>query len=245
MTTQRVERLERNAGSDEEKEAIEALRKEMQSFSYAISHDFQAPVRRILCMSQIIKEDHVDGLDETGRKYLDIISSEAERMNSMVTDLVTWSRTSVCELHKRNVDLSWMVNMVILDEKGKNTDLLIETDIEEGVTANGDPDLLLMALRELVDNAMKFAPEGSVRKVRFGTKQNGDHIDYFIQDNGVGFDQAYAGKLFKHFQRLHGQEFAGEGMGLAIASLVFKRHGGNIWAESKIGEGSTFYFSLP
>jgi len=245
MTMTRLERIERKGGSDEENAAIEELRKEMQSFSYTISHDFQAPVRRIICMSQIIKEDHSDRLDDTGRKYLDIISSEADRMNSMVTDLLTWSRTSVCELHKRTVDLSWMVNMAILDEKGKNSELQVESDIEEGVTANGDPDLLLMALRELVENALKFAPEGAVRKIKFGTKQTDLGTEYFIQDNGVGFDQAYAGKLFKHFQRLHGQEFAGEGMGLAIAALVFKRHGGTIWAESKVGEGAIFHFNLP
>ena len=244
MTSIRVGGQERSVGSSGGKEDLEDLRKEMQSFSHAISHDFQAPVRRIICMSQIIKEDHIAGLDETGRKYLEIISTEADRMNSMITDLLTWSRTSVCELHMRDVDLSWMVNMVALDEKGRRTDLEIVTDIEEGISGQGDPDLLSMAIRELIENAIKFAPEGAVRKIKFGMKPAGNKKVYYIQDNGVGFDQAYAGKLFKHFQRLHGQEFAGEGMGLAIAALVIKRHGGNIWAESKLGEGSTFYFTL-
>ena len=244
MTMIRASGQERKDGSIEVKDDLEELREEMQSFSHAISHDFQAPVRRILCMSQIINEDHIDGLDEAGRKYLEIISIEADRMNRMITSLLTWSRTSVCDLRKRDVDLSWMVNMVALDEKGKHADMEIVTDIEDGLFGQGDPELLSLAIRELIDNAIKFAAEGAVRKIKFGARSAGGRKVYFIQDNGVGFDQAYAGKLFKHFQRLHGQEFAGEGMGLAIAALVVKRHGGSIWAESKLGEGSTFYFTL-
>ncbi|MCE5296337.1 MAG: hypothetical protein LLG16_04440 [Euryarchaeota archaeon] len=229
---------------EQDKDGMETLRGELRSISSAISHDLQAPVRRIIGLSQIISEDHAEGLDDVGKKYLDIIASEGIRMDGMIQDLLTWSRAAVCECNKREVDLSKIVNAIISDEKEKENAPEIEATVDDHVTVEADPDMIEMLMRELIDNSIKFAHEGTVRNIKFGKErtEGGDII--FLKDNGVGFDRSRSQRMFDPFKRMHGNEFPGEGMGLAIARLIVKRHGGRIWAESAPENGSTFFISL-
>lgn len=225
-------------------QSMESMRNDMASFSHAISHDFQAPVRRIICLSQIIIEDHSTGIDDVGKRYLGIISSEANRMNAMIKDLLIWSRTSVCQLNKREINLSKMANDIIMEERTKGGAPEIEAIVEDDLIVQADYEMISMAFRELIGNSVKFAREGTVRKIEFGRMTSENTDIFFIKDNGVGFDQTHSKRLFIPFQRLHGEEFPGEGMGLAITSLIIKRHGGRIWVESIPDQGSTFFFVL-
>ncbi|OPY33222.1 MAG: sensory histidine kinase AtoS [Methanomassiliicoccales archaeon PtaU1.Bin124] len=233
--------MDKPIGSEKE---LEELRKEMQSFSYSISHDFQAPVRRIIGMGQILKEDHSQGLDDKGRKYLDIIVAEATRMNEMIGDLLIWSRANASAISKKEMDLSRMVKDLIDEQRSRSGAPEIVSNVCSGLRAEGDPALIETALRELVDNAVKFSDPGKARTIEFGHDPSADGGAFFIRDEGVGFDMSHPERLFKPFQRFHGAEFPGDGMGLAIASLVIRKHGGRIWARSDPGKGTTIFFAL-
>ena len=223
---------------------LEAANKELEAFSYSVSHDLRAPLRGIDGFSQALLEDYSDGLDETARHYLTRVRAGAQRMGELIDDLLLLSRLSRSEMRRQEVDVSGMVKEIAERLLERDPRREASFDIEKTVTAEGDARLLTVVLENLLENAWKFTAREPSACVRFGM-QPGEIPVYFVQDNGAGFDMAYANKLFTAFQRLHSpQEFEGTGIGLATVQRIIHRHGGKVWAEGEVGAGATFFFTL-
>ncbi|MCL4464494.1 MAG: ATP-binding protein [Chloroflexi bacterium] len=224
---------------------LDVANKEIEAFSYSVSHDLRAPLRGIDGFSQALLEDHADKLDEVGRGYLQLVRSESQRMAQLIDALLALSRITRAGLHWARVDLSALAREVAADLQKAEPERLVEFTITPGLVANGDGRLLQVVLENLIGNAWKFTGKQASARVEFGEVRAQGMPAYFVRDNGAGFDMAYAGKLFGAFQRLHSQsEFAGTGIGLASVQRIIHRHGGRIWAEGQAGMGATFYFTL-
>ena len=224
---------------------LEASIREQEAFSYSISHDLRAPLRHINSFSAMLTEDYGPVLPEEARNYLDRIRGATRDLGCLIDHLLELSRVGRTALKKESVDLSALAQSVATMLRETEPLRRVEFSIEEGVRVNGDTMLLRLVLENLFGNAWKFCAERRVMRVEFGrTYANGEPV-LFVKDNGAGFDMAYIGNLFKIFQRLHGAEFEGTGIGLAIAQRIIKRHGGRIWAEGRVDAGATFYFTLP
>jgi PAS domain S-box-containing protein len=224
---------------------LEAVNQELESFAYSVSHDLRAPLRSMNGFSQALLEDYPDSLDEEGRDYLNRISASAKRMGSLIDELLKLSRLTRSTMRRTTIDLSAMVRSVVEELKCRYPGRLVDVVIEDGVTGNGDPGLLHVALENLLDNAWKFTSKLANPRVEFGSLVDEDIVVYYIRDNGVGFEMSYSGKLFAAFQRLHApSEFEGIGIGLATVRRIIMRHGGTVWAEGEVGRGATFYFTL-
>jgi light-regulated signal transduction histidine kinase (bacteriophytochrome) len=225
---------------------LEAINKELEAFTYSVSHDLRAPLRSIDGFSQALLEDCADQLDETGARYLTRIRAATQRMGQLIDDLLNLSRVARSELTIERVDLSRMARDILAELEKNSPDRRVEIEIESGVVAEGDPRLLYLVMENLLDNAWKFTGRQERPRIEFGVTRCAGDVVYFVRDNGAGFDMAYAGKLFGAFQRLHGMnEFPGTGVGLATVQRIIHRHGGRIWAEAAVGEGATFFFTLP
>lgn len=217
--------------------------KELEAFSYSVSHDLRAPLRSVDGFSQALIEDYFDKLDDTGKDYLRRIRGAAKRMEELIDDLLNLSRITRKELSIEEVDLSSLAKEIIDTQiqKGANVKVLIH----ENMNVKGDPHLLRIMLENLFSNALKFTSKSLKPEIEFGMTEIDGKLTYFVRDNGIGFDMRFVDKLFKPFQRLHSlKEFPGTGIGLAIVYRVVKRHGGDVWAEAEIGKGATFYFRL-
>lgn len=226
--------------------ALEAANRELEAFSYSVSHDLRAPVRSISGFSQALLEDYGDKLDAEGRQYLQLASAAGARMNRLIDDLIQLSRTSRAELRRRPVDLTALATQVVLELQKRDPSRVVDVAIEPGLRAEGDEGLLRIALENLLGNAWKFTAHQAHARIEVGASDAKGSRQFFIRDNGAGFNMAHAGRLFGVFQRLHSQEeFPGTGIGLATVRRIFARHGGKVWAEGKPNEGATFYFSLP
>lgn len=225
-------------------EAHKQTLEDVQAFNYSVSHDLRAPLRPLEGFSAALLEDYGDKLDEQGRQYLTRIQAAARRMNQLIDDMLELSRVSRAELRRVPFDLSALVETLFHAIGGEHPGADRETACAAGLTASGDPRLLRMALENLLRNAWKFTDNRPHPRIEFGHRRDGREDVYFVRDNGVGFNPAHAAKLFRPFQRLHGAEFAGTGIGLAIVERIIRRHGGRIWAESRVGEGATFLFTL-
>lgn len=225
---------------------LEAANKELAAFAYSVSHDLRAPLRAIDGFGQALQEDCADQLDDLGQSYLERIRANTQRMGDLIDGLLGLSRITRVEMRRQPVDLSAAVREIVANLQEHNTRRDVEFIVESGHVARGDARLLHAALENLLENAWKFTGEESVARIEFGAvKQNGE-VSYFVRDNGVGFDMAYADKLFGAFQRLHAvDDFSGTGIGLATVQRIIRRHGGRVWAEAAPGEGATFYFTLP
>ena len=222
-----------------------AANHELEAFAHSVSHDLRAPLRGIDGWSLALLEDCGERLDAKGRKYLDRVRSEAQQMGRLIDDLLHLSRVSRRELVPITVDLTSLVATVVGRLKEANPDRSIEFILEPKLTCTGDPRLLEIALTNLLNNAVKFTGNRPSARVEFGKAEFDGAPAFFVRDNGVGFDMAYAGLLFAPFQRLHkASEFPGTGIGLATVQRVIHRHGGRIWAQGKVGEGATIYFTL-
>ena len=226
--------------------ALEESNKELESFSYSVSHDLRTPLRSIDGFSRILLEDYADKLDADAVDSLQTIRAASQRMGRLIDDILRLSQITRSELHRIPVDLSEQVRN-ITGELSKSTPARsLESLIEPNLIAMGDPKLIHIALENLIGNAWKFTGKRPDAKIEFGKTTHEGTPAYFVRDNGVGFDMAYAKKLFIAFQRLHSAaEFPGTGVGLATVQRVIHRHGGRIWAKSQVGEGTTFYFTLP
>jgi PAS domain S-box-containing protein len=225
---------------------LEAANKELEAFSYSVSHDLRAPLRGIDGFSQALLEEYRDGLDETGRDYLNRVRRAAQKMGFLIDDILKLSRVTRYELRRESVDLSGMVKELIESYRISEPGRVVDGIVQDGIVVQGDSYLLQIALRNLIDNAWKFTGRTPRGRIEFGTLVEGGKNVCFIRDNGVGFDMAYADKLFGAFQRLHKtDEFPGTGIGLATVKRIINRHEGEIWTEGKVGEGATFYFTLP
>ncbi len=224
---------------------LEASNRELQSFSYSVSHDLRAPLRAIDGYSRLLLQDYAPKLDKDGRFYLENVRQAAQRMGVLIDDLLTLSRVTRTELIRGKVSLSEIASDVIAALRRQDPDRQVEVVVQPGLDAYGDSALLRVALENLLGNAWKFTRLQSAARIEFGVRLQDVHLVYYIRDNGVGFDSRYANKLFKPFSRLHrSEEFDGSGIGLASVHRIIHRHGGEIWAEGCPGEGATFSFTL-
>lgn len=222
-----------------------AANNELDSFSYSVSHDLRAPLRAIDGFSTMLINGHGQKLDEEGVNLLVRIRSACIRMNKLIDDLLELSHVVRADFHKKSVNLSEMAISVAEDLRGASPDRKIELQISPNIIANVDPVLMRTVMENLLGNAWKFTRNIEKPVVIFGATKESGTTTYFVKDNGAGFNQAYVGKLFNAFQRLHtSQEFEGSGVGLASVRKIINRHGGEIWAEGKENEGATFYFTL-
>jgi len=224
---------------------LEAANKELESFSYSVSHDLRAPLRSIDGFSNALLEDYGDLFDPEARKYMDRISASTRRMGHLIDDLLTLSRITRAEVSRHEVDVTLLTEKVIAAIMEREENRQIEWVLEKGMTAYADPYLLRIVLENLLGNAVKFTGKNASAKIEIGVSQNEGETVYFVRDDGVGFDPAYAGKLFGAFQRLHRTtDFEGTGIGLATVQRIVAKHGGRIWGESEIGAGAVFSFTL-
>jgi two-component system NtrC family sensor kinase len=224
---------------------LERKNKELEAFSYSVSHDLRAPLRAIDGFSRVVLEDFGDALDLKGRDYLQRVCAAAQRMGELIDDLLELSRVGRADLRRSRVNLSHVAHQVISDLR-KRSDRQVEVVIQDDLLADADSRLMQIALENLLGNSWKFTANAVDPRIQVGRNQNGHDDIYFVRDNGAGFDMAYAEKLFRPFQRLHSDaDFAGTGIGLATVYRIFDRHGGRVWAEAALGRGATFYFTIP
>lgn len=225
--------------------ALEASNEELEAFCYSVAHDLRAPLRAVQGFSQALLEDHAAVLDAKGQDYLGRVSSAALRMSSLIDDLLTLSRISRSALVRARVDLSALARSVAaeLDAGGGHR---VTLTIADDVQATGDERLLRIVLENLFNNAWKFTSRRADARITFGAEIAEGGRAFYVRDNGAGFDEAYAAKLFAPFQRLHSdKEFAGTGIGLATVQRIVRRHGGRVWGRGMVDAGATFYFTLP
>jgi signal transduction histidine kinase len=226
---------------------LESTNRELEAFSYSVSHDLRSPLRTIDGFSQALLEDYDGQLDEQGRDYLMRVRRGAQTMGHLIDDLLELARITRREMETGAVDLSALAEHVVAELRHNHPDRQVDVNIQPDLRVVGDDGLLRVALANLLGNAWKFTSRTPDARIEFGA-QASDHGErtYFVRDNGAGFDMAYASKLFGPFQRLHhASDYEGTGIGLATVQRVISRHGGRAWAFGKVGEGATFYFTLP
>ncbi len=224
---------------------LEASNKELEAFSYSVSHDLRAPLRGIDGFSQAVLEDYDEKLDESGRSYLRRVRTASQRMSQLIDAMLNLARLTRAEIHTQTFDLSAMVRAVLDDFQKMEPDRQVECIVADNVFATADPQLLRAVLENLLGNAWKFTRNQARPRIEFGHGQYKGQAAYFIKDNGAGFDMTYVHKLFGAFQRLHAYtEYPGVGVGLATVHRIIQRHGGQIWAEGAVDQGATFHFTL-
>jgi PAS domain S-box-containing protein len=224
---------------------LEASLQELDAFAYSVSHDLRAPLRSLHGFSQILLEDYGDNLDTDGRQHLQRIQANATRMAQLIEDMLRLSHVTRTTLNRERVDIGALASEIIDGLRGTEPHRRVELVIADPLVATGDPNLIRLALGNLLSNAWKFTGKREDAIIDMGAVNRPGKQVFFVRDNGAGFDMRYADKLFDPFQRLHeATEFAGSGIGLAIVHRVLTRHGGQIWAESEPGKGTTFFFTL-
>ncbi|NHJ87271.1 MAG: PAS domain S-box protein [Asgard group archaeon] len=224
---------------------LERVNKELEAFSYSVSHDLRSPLRSIDGFSHALLEDYLLQLDETGQDYLKRIRAASQRMSNLIDGLLSLSRLSRREIIKEEINLSEIAFEIIDELKQNEPDREIVIDIQDNIVAKCDPVLMRTILVNLLANAWKFTSKTQNAKIMFGSKIINNETIYYIKDNGIGFDMSYANKLFSAFQRLHSEkEFEGSGIGLTIVYRIIERYYGRIWTEAQEGKGATFYFTL-
>jgi PAS domain S-box-containing protein len=224
---------------------LKAANEELEAFAYSVSHDLRAPLRAMTGFGRILLEDYADRLDEEGLDYLTRIRDAGERMGVLIDDLLNLSRLARQEMRREEVDLSALARGVADDLGRVDPGRRARFDIAQGLSATGDAGLLRVVLENLIGNAWKFTSREPEALIEFGAVEREGRRVYYVSDNGVGFEAAYAGRIFDPFQRLHGEdEFEGAGVGLATVARIVRRHGGTIWAEGEVGRGAAFYFTL-
>jgi light-regulated signal transduction histidine kinase (bacteriophytochrome) len=225
---------------------LKAVNRELESFSYSVSHDLRAPLRSIDGFSQALLEDCLDQLDVSGQDYLRRIRNATQRMGNLIDDLLNLSQVTRSEMNLESVNLSLLASNICTEFHRNDPERQVEFSVQAGLMARGDARLLQVLLMNLLTNAWKFTSKHPQARIEFGIIANKTVVPvYFIRDDGAGFDMAFANKLFGPFQRLHGiHDFPGNGIGLATVQRIAHRHGGKAWAEGAIEQGSTFYFTL-
>jgi len=224
---------------------LDSVNKELEAFSYSVSHDLRAPLTRIAGFSQALEEAYAGQLDEIGRQYLERVNTSARRMCQLVDDLLNFSRVTRVEMRRESVDLSALARNIAEELEARDPERVAEFVITEGLCAAGDPALVRAVLLNLIENAWKFTSKRRDGCIEFGARVENSEPVFFVRDNGAGFDPAMTHKLFSPFQRLHANaEFEGTGIGLATAERIIRRHGGRIWADGEVGRGAAFFFTL-
>ncbi|MBI4989584.1 MAG: PAS domain S-box protein [Rhodocyclales bacterium] len=247
LARQEIERL----NAELEKRVVErtaeltSANRELESFAYSISHDLRAPLRGIDGFSQLLVDEYRDRLDAQGVDYLDRVRRAAQRMGTLIDDILELSRVTRQEMRRVKVDLSQLATELIEERTRAEPGHRADIALAPGCKAFGDPQLLRVMMQNLLENAWKYSGKEASPRIEFGRETNGGDTVFFVRDNGVGFDMQYADRLFAPFQRLHKPEdFEGTGIGLATVARVVHRHGGRIWAESEPGKGALFRFTL-
>ncbi|HRH45957.1 MAG TPA: PAS domain S-box protein, partial [Pyrinomonadaceae bacterium] len=224
---------------------LNAVNKELAAFSYSVSHDLRAPLRTLDGFSLALLEDYEDKIDDVGKNYLERIRNGSQQMARLIDDMLKLSRVTRTEINKEKINLSEIVKSIAKNLQEQQPRQNVTFEIKEKIFTVGDERLLRIALENLIGNAYKFTSKREDARISFGKTRKGEELFYFVSDNGAGFDMTYADKLFGAFQRFHSaKDFEGTGIGLATVQRVINKHGGHIYAESKVGEGTTFYFSI-
>jgi PAS domain S-box-containing protein len=235
----------RTAELAEANSELESANKELETFAYSVSHDLRAPLRAIEGFSRILLEDYADKLGDEGRRVINVVCDSTAKMSQMIQDILSLSRSGRGEMKTASVDMKALVDETIKELEPATSGRNVKFEIGALPEAQVDAPLMRHVWTNLLDNAIKFTSHRAQAIIQVGAIPGESETIYYVRDNGAGFDMKYADKLFGAFQRLHGAEFAGNGIGLAIVKRIVVRHGGRIWAEAKPDEGATFYFSLP
>jgi light-regulated signal transduction histidine kinase (bacteriophytochrome) len=224
---------------------LERSNKELESFSYSVSHDLRAPFRHIVGFAELLRES-AGGLDDTQRRYVDTIIESAFSAGRLVDDLLSFSQMGRASLLPIAVEVNRLVQDVRRTLAPDTEGRAIDWRISDLGTAHADPVMLRLVFQNLLSNAIKYTRSRQPAVIEIGAERRPGEVMFFVRDNGVGFDMAYVGKLFGVFQRLHRvEDYEGTGIGLANVRRIVERHGGRAWAEGTLDKGATFYFSLP
>ncbi len=233
-------------GFREANERLEAANRELEAFSYSVSHDLRAPLRTISAFTQALAEDLRYQLDDKSRDHLRRVLAAATRMNDLIDALLELSQINRAQLGRHRVDLSALATAALDELKRRDVTRKIVGTIAPGMVVEADARLLRILFDNLLGNAVKFTAKLPAARIEVGMQRTDTDTVFFVRDNGAGFDMQYADRLFVPFQRLHNErEFGGTGIGLATVRRIVERHGGRIWSESAPGQGATFYFTLP
>jgi light-regulated signal transduction histidine kinase (bacteriophytochrome) len=239
----RIQKL--NTDLQERAIQLETTVTELEAFSYSVSHDLRSPLRSIDGFSQALLEDYGDQLPAEGQTYLMRVRAAAQRMGQLIDDLLSLSRVTRAPMRPGFVNLSALAQSIVNSLKQTQPERQVTILIAADLSTNGDPQLLRIVLENLINNAWKFTSRRPDGYIEVGAQDGPGGPIFFVRDNGAGFDMAFAEKLFGAFQRLHSaDDFPGTGVGLATVQRIIRRHGGEIWAESSVGKGTTFYFTV-
>jgi light-regulated signal transduction histidine kinase (bacteriophytochrome) len=244
---QRLERLvdQRTAELREANRQLEAANRDLEAFSYSVSHDLRAPLRAIDGFSRLLVDEYADDVPSEARRYLGVVSHNAQQMGALIDGLLTFSRLGQQQLSRRRVDVDALTREVVAELGAESDGRSVEFSIGALPSAQADRMLLRQVVFNLLSNALKYTREMAAARIEIGCDERDGTSVYFVRDNGVGFDMRYADKLFQVFQRLHrAEDYEGTGLGLALVARIIERHDGRIWAQAKPGEGAAFYFTL-
>ncbi len=229
-----------------EREKLEYSNKELEAFTYSVSHDLRAPLRAINGFARFLIEDYAGKIGGEGRRYLDTIRENAARMDQLISDMLNLSKVSRADINLISADMSDIARSIFHEVASDQEKELFDIRIEKMPKVVCDSLLINQVWQNLIDNALKYSSKSKIKKIRIGSEEDDKEIRFYIRDWGVGFHDKYKSKLFELFQRLHAEdEFEGTGVGLAIVKRIVHRHGGKVWADGEINRGATFYFSLP
>jgi light-regulated signal transduction histidine kinase (bacteriophytochrome) len=232
--------------TEDAKTLLELVNKELEAFSYSVSHDLRAPLRAVSGFAEAVIEDCAPQLDDQGKRYLGLIQDNAHKMGQLIDDLLTFSMLGRQRMTGTDIDMESLAKEVFGELAGLETGRNINMTIHPVPAAHGDKTLVKQVLVNLFSNAIKFTRTRAEAIIEFGYLTESDNGAYYVKDNGVGFDMRYINKLFGVFQRLHTvAEFEGTGVGLALVQRIITRHGGRTWAQAEINQGAIFYFTLP
>jgi signal transduction histidine kinase len=238
--------LQLNTDLEKKIAELHTANKELESFSYSVSHDLRAPLRIIDGFAKIISEEHTESLNAEGKRFVETIRTNAQRMGLLIDDLLNFSRIGRQELTLREINMNTLVDHVIENFKILDQNLLAKIQVKPLSNCRCDEHLLQQVWINLISNALKYSRNNSHPVIEIGWQDTSKELIYYVRDNGVGFDMEFAGKLFGVFQRLHkASEYEGTGVGLALVNRIIVKHKGRVWAEAKVNEGATFYFSIP
>jgi signal transduction histidine kinase len=227
------------------KDAADAYNREVEAFSYSVSHDLRTPLRSIAGFSQVVLDEYANNLDERGRGFLGRIIAAATKMGLLIDDLLNLSRVTRTEMTRERVNLTETARRITRSLAESSPERQVEIRLAAGLFADCDDRLISIVLQNLLGNAWKFTHKSEHAVIEFGVLTDNNETVFFVRDNGAGFDMAYAGKLFNPFQRVHkADDFPGTGIGLATVKRIVERHGGRIWIEGWIGKGATVYFTI-